>query len=131
MVAPEPLADEHFAHNRLVTGEPKIRFYAGMPIVTGDGYALGTLCVIDRKPRDLTSDQKNRLMALAESTAMLFEMRSSLLGEIFAKAVAATVEGVTIADAPLPEWRRNGPPGIANDQKISWRKANLRGRAVE
>jgi PAS domain S-box-containing protein len=103
MVVPDALEDERFAHNPLVTGEPKIRFYAGMPIVTGDGNALGTLCVIDRKPRQLSSDQKYRLTALADSTAMLFEMRSSVLGEIFAKAVAETVDGVTIADARDPD----------------------------
>ncbi len=103
MVVPDALSDERFAHNPLVTDEPKIRFYAGMPIVTGDGNALGTLCVIDRKPRQLSADQKNRLTALAESTAILFEMRSSVLGEIFAKAVAATIEGVTIADARGPD----------------------------
>ncbi len=103
MVVPDALSDERFAQNPLVTHEPNIRFYAGMPLVTSDGCALGTLCVIDRKPRQLTVSQMDQLRVLGESTRILLEMRSSRLGEIFEKAVAATAEGVTIADAREPD----------------------------
>jgi putative two-component system response regulator len=71
--------DARFADNPLVTGEPHIRFYAGMPIQTERGARLGTICVLDTKPRNaLTIDEKESLRAFARRAMEAIELRRAV-----------------------------------------------------
>ena len=65
LIVEDTQKDARFARNVMVTGEPFIRFYAGAPLLTSDGYALGTLCVVDRVSRTLTQEQKSALVSLS------------------------------------------------------------------
>jgi diguanylate cyclase (GGDEF)-like protein/PAS domain S-box-containing protein len=76
MEVPDATQDARFANNPLVTDDPKIRFYAGSPLVTPEGFALGTLCVIDRVPRHLSDKQKEMLALLAHQAVAQLQLRA-------------------------------------------------------
>jgi GAF domain-containing protein len=75
LIVKDTLKDPRFADNALVTGEPHIRFYAGVPLINQEGLALGTLCVIDRQPRRLSAVQQKALEALSRQVIALLELR--------------------------------------------------------
>jgi len=77
LVIPDVTADQRFADNPLVTSEPHIRFYAGAPLITSEGHALGTLCVLDYVPRQLTDQQRDALKILSAQAAARIELREA------------------------------------------------------
>lgn len=78
MVVGDARQDRRFANNPLVTGPTAIRFYAGAPLVCSDGIALGTLCVIDQRPRTLSEAQERALNGLARQVVAQIELRAAL-----------------------------------------------------
>ena len=103
MEVPDSRNDVRFADNPYVTGSPFVVFYAGMPLVTPEGYALGTLCVIDNKPRVLSIEQKEVLKSLARQVVHLLELRKKkdllLQSELALSEFARVVEDFSYAAA--------------------------------
>ncbi|MES2817538.1 MAG: PAS domain S-box protein [Pseudomonadota bacterium] len=113
---PDALDDPRFRHNPLVTGPPDIRFYAGMPLIAADGYALGTLCVIDIRPRLLSEQQRAGLARLARQVVRLCELRldmrrhtqqtalqRALLSSAGTAIIATTPSGAIVSVNPAAE----------------------------
>lgn len=90
MVVPDAGSDSRFANNPLVTGGPRIRFYAGAPLHTSDGYNLGTLCVIDRAPRAMTEREQQLLADLAALVMDEIELRQ--VGRVAKAEIARRIE---------------------------------------
>jgi GAF domain-containing protein len=78
-VIPDALEDERFRDNPLVVADPHIRFYAGAPLINEEGYALGTICVVDQTPRELTPEQRDALKALSRLVLAQMEFRRNLI----------------------------------------------------
>ncbi|MHC5724078.1 MAG: GAF domain-containing protein, partial [Nostoc sp.] len=78
LIVPDATQDERFATNPAVTSDPNVRFYAGMPLINPEGYALGTLCVVDYVPRNLSPEQVEALRILSRQVIKQLEMRRNL-----------------------------------------------------
>ncbi len=79
MIVPDATLDERFADNALVTSNPNIRFYAGVPLRSVSGLSIGTLCAIDSKPRKLNADEINILIDLAAVISKEVQMREAMI----------------------------------------------------
>ncbi len=78
-VVPDATKDDRLRNNPQVAGDPHIRFYAGAPLLAREGHALGTLCVVDRKPRKLSETQLEALTALCRQVEAQLELRRRLI----------------------------------------------------
>lgn len=78
LVVNDTSGDERFCRHPLVTGEPGVRFYAGVPLVTRGGHRIGTLCAMDFEPRELTAQQLLLLKIMARHTVRIMELKLSL-----------------------------------------------------
>ncbi len=78
LVVPDATKDKRFVDNALVTGEPNIRFYAGAPLITSEGPALGSLCVIDRVPHTFSAKQERALEILGRQVVTQLRLRRAL-----------------------------------------------------
>jgi PAS domain S-box-containing protein len=141
---PDATQDPRFADNPLVTGEPRIRFYAGVPLVMPEGERIGTLCVIDREPRRLDEGRRRLLKELAGAVvhALLlrertldaaWKSRSRLEGELDqrARALAGVLDVLPATVALWDEAQNNLYANAAHHAWFGEAPENLRGRAFD
>lgn len=108
-LVPDASLDDRFSGNPLVTGDPHIRFYAGAPLITPKGVPLGTLCAIDRVPREFSAEQQAALEALARSVIRSLELRMTVktLTRTIAEKEAAQREVAALQEIlPMCSWCR-------------------------
>lgn len=109
MVVPDATADPRFAANSLVVGEPRIRFYAGAPLVLASGQRIGTLCIIDRRRRDLDERERRALKLMAEQVVDLLELRRLRHSQQISQIISETASDAfvcTDSDSRVIYWNR-------------------------
>lgn len=105
---PDTKLDARFADSPLVTEDPNYRFYAGVPLIDRDGYALGTLCTLDRRPRTLSEKQREQMLQLAASLVTLIEARKGIPTENLEQTALL---GRALEFAPIPMALLSAKPG--------------------
>lgn len=117
-IVPDAAQDRRFAKHPFVIAEPNIRFYAGAPLITPDGHAIGTLCVLDKVPRELTHDQRQALRILAHHVVSQLELRrrSHELGD-YRRQTGRLQRDLDKARAQLAVARRKAKPAPARRAK--------------
>ena len=105
LIVPDLAKDERFAHREMVAGEPHFRFYAGAPLINPEGYALGTLCVLDYQPREIGARQIKGLSCLAHQAVAQLELRrkDAELKEIHRTLSAKKLQAETLLHNILPQ----------------------------
>jgi GAF domain-containing protein len=123
-IVPDTLLDDRFRDNPLVVGEPRLRFYAGALLETDDGLPLGTLCVLDYKPRELDADQKALLRLMASQIMRLLNLRRLVTQERLAReqAAAFAAENAVLA--------REGDHRVMNSLQLVISILNLQSRTA-
>lgn len=101
LVVRDALDDDRFRHNPMVTSDPYIRFYAASPLISLEGYNLGTLCVIDRTPREITPEQIAALRILSHQVMTQLELRRTI--SFLTHSLAKKTKRVEELEAQLPE----------------------------
>lgn len=91
LVINDAFEDDRFKGNPLVQGEPRVRFYAGAPLQSSEGHALGTLCVIDHQPRELTEGQIKSLSTLSRMVVAFLENKKLQKKERFSEAILSAI----------------------------------------
>ncbi|MBB4372325.1 class 3 adenylate cyclase [Bradyrhizobium sp. cir1] len=117
LVVPDLKRDSRFENSRMVTREPSCRFYCGMPLITDEGYALGTLCVMDFEPRQLSFEQTESLRRLSHQVLAQLELRRKLIehGRTIRELDQARLEA-TAERARAEELLRNVLPAPIADE---------------
>ncbi|MHA4894118.1 PAS domain S-box protein [Pedobacter sp. PWIIR3] len=124
---PDAKKDDRFVDNDLVTGDPNIRFYAGYPLIDPNGYALGTLCIIDRQPGHLNDKQKRALELLAEEAiALIVEHRKKKELDNFEKLFKISNDLICIVGTD-GFFKRVNP---MFEQLLGWDKKDLKTRSL-
>lgn len=114
--------DDRFSDNPLVTGDPRIRFYAGVPLVLSNGAVVGTLCTIDRKPRTLTEAQLELLKGLAREAVLHLELKQKIgqLKTAYAHSIQSELATNSVLDNVSVMVWTSGPDKRAKYFNAQW-----------
>lgn len=116
LIVPDLRADPRFCDNALVTGDLKVRFYAGAPLRMSSGHLLGSLCVLDRTPRTLTRDQQESLRALSRQVVAQMELKRTV------QELERTTAAQWVADLALKKSERRFQAFMNNGPVIAYIK---------